>query len=127
MASYLSVALGSAFGGLARFGLGLLIDRRLGMRFPWATLIINLSGSFLIGLSAGAMVPGKTDPLSWIAAFWLVGFLGSYTTVSAFSMQTLQLFHRQHYLSASVNVLASVSGCVIVAMAGWVLAGGRFG
>lgn len=127
MATYLAVGLGSAFGGLARLCLGLLVDRRFGMRFPWGTLLINLSGSFAIGLSAGMAAPGETPQASWVTAFWLIGFLGSYTTVSAFSMQTLMLYHRHQVGQAAANVLASVSGCLIAAAGGWTLGGSLSG
>ena len=88
----ISVVLGSALGGIARYFLSGVIARRVGETFPWGTLSINVSGAFLIGVF-GALA---RDNASWFAApnpwlFAVTGFLGCYTTVSSFSLQTLAL------------------------------------
>jgi CrcB protein len=88
----ISVVLGSALGGIARYFLSGAIARRVGETFPWGTLSINVSGAFLIGVF-GALA---RDNASWFAApnpwlFAVTGFLGCYTTVSSFSLQTLSL------------------------------------
>jgi CrcB protein len=88
----ISVVLGSALGGIARYFLSGVIARRVGETFPWGTLSINVSGAFLIGVF-GALA---RDNASWFAApnpwlFAVTGFLGCYTTVSSFSLQTLSL------------------------------------
>ena len=88
----ISVVVGSALGGTARYFLSGVIARRVGETFPWGTLSINVSGAFLIGIF-GALA---RDNASWFAApnpwlFAVTGFLGCYTTVSSFSLQTLAL------------------------------------
>jgi fluoride exporter len=92
VSALISVVLGSALGGTARYFLSGAIARRVGETFPWGTLSINVSGAFLIGVF-GALA---RDNASWFAApnpwlFAVTGFLGCYTTVSSFSLQTLSL------------------------------------
>jgi len=92
VSAMISVVLGSALGGTARYFLSGVIARRVGETFPWGTLSINVSGAFLIGIF-GALA---RDNSSWFAAtdpwlFAVTGFLGCYTTVSSFSLQTLAL------------------------------------
>ncbi len=88
----ISVVLGSALGGIARYFLSGFIARRVGETFPWGTLAINVSGAFLIGIFAAlardhALLFASSNP--WL--FAATGFLGCYTTVSSFSLQTLAL------------------------------------
>lgn len=114
------VALGGAAGGLARFWLTAAVARRVGDAFPWGTLAVNASGALLIGLFAGAVLTGDgtTDiPDRW--ALLVVGVLGSYTTVSAFSLQTLLLVARGAWGRAGLNVALSVCLCLAAAAAGF--------
>ena len=88
----ISVVLGSALGGTARYFVSGVVARRVGETFPWGTLTINVSGAFLIGVFAAlardnASLFAAPDP--WL--FAVTGFLGCYTTVSSFSLQTLAL------------------------------------
>src|SRR4029077_11056175 len=88
----ISVVLGSVLGGLARYFVSGVIARRVGETFPWGTLTINVSGAFLIGMF-GALARDNASlfasPNPWL--FAVTGFLGCYTTVSSFSLQTLAL------------------------------------
>ena len=89
--SYFWIALGSALGGAGRYWCSGLVARRLGETFPWGTLVVNASGCFIMGLVGGFAV---AHGLSTGSAFWLLlatGFLGSYTTVSSFALQTRAL------------------------------------
>lgn len=84
--------LGSALGGTARYFLSGLVATRVGETFPWGTLAVNVSGAFLIGIFAAmardnASLFSSSNP--WL--FAVTGFLGCYTTVSSFSLQTLAL------------------------------------
>ena len=86
------VVLGSALGGTARYFLSGLVARRVGETFPWGTLSVNVSGALLIGIVGalardGASLFASSNP--WL--FVVTGFLGCYTTVSSFSLQTLAL------------------------------------
>ena len=88
----ISVVLGSVLGGIARYFVSGVIARRVGETFPWGTLTINVSGAFLIGVF-GALARNNAslfaEPNPWL--FAVTGFLGCYTTVSSFSLQTLAL------------------------------------
>lgn len=123
MPEALLVFLAAALGGMARFGVGEASANWFGERFPWGTLVVNLSGALAIGFGFG-LVPGGTDMDGWTQGpawqFAGLGFLGSYTTVSSFSLQTLALAHDRKWRSVAANVIASVGGCLAAAAAGLV-------
>lgn len=121
----IAVAVGSALGGMARFCVSGIVGRRIGETFPWGTLAVNISGALLLGLVAGAAgAPGDRH----IGPFVVAGFLGSYTTVSSFSLQTLTLAQAGARRHAAANIALSVGGCLAAAalglFAGASLAGG---
>jgi CrcB protein len=106
------VALGCAIGGTARFFVSGLVGRRIGETFPWGTMAVNVSGAFAIGVIA-ALAGGQTafqSPAAW--QFAVVGFLGSYTTVSSFSLQTLALARDGEWRRAVGNVVLSLLLCL---------------
>lgn len=122
---WLWVLLGSAFGGCARYELSSRINSGLGASFPWGTLAVNLSGSLAIGAFlgwAGSSVSGMEVP-AWHALI-TVGFLGGYTTVSSFALQTLQLARESRHMAALVNTLISLTGCLAAAALGFLLTQG---
>ena len=122
--SLLLVAAGGALGGMGRLALGQLCARGLGARFPWGTLVVNLSGALLAGaLAARLGVPTSLE----LSSAWLglvVGLLGGYTTVSSFSLQTLSLWQSGQPRLAIGNVLATTLVGLALAVLGWWLAGG---
>jgi CrcB protein len=115
------VALGGALGGVARFWLSGLVARRLGESFPWGTLAVNVTGSAALGmLAAVALDPADHTVLR--LPLWLmlaVGVLGSYTTVSSFTLQTLALARAGEGWSALANVALSVTLCLAAATLGY--------
>lgn len=122
--SLLMVAGGGALGGMSRLAVGNGVTGRLGARFPWGTLAVNLSGALLMGLLAGGLgLPGPEGPNpGW--ALLAVGLLGGYTTVSSFSLQTLLLWRQGRTGAALVNVLATLLvGLAALGLGVW-LAGG---
>lgn len=115
----LAIAAGGALGAVARLWVSDRITRRHAGEFPWGTLLVNLSGAFAIGLLAGwrgIPHPGAIDDLAW--AGLVVGLLGSYTTVSTFALQTLQLAGSGRGGVALGNIAASVAGCLLFAVMG---------
>ena len=102
----LILTLGGACGVNARYWLSLLLARWVGARFPWATVLINVSGSFLIGL--GAMVLAVKWPHPYVRIFAMTGVLGGYTTFSAYMFETFTLWERGDRTLALVNVVGSV-------------------
>jgi CrcB protein len=120
--TYLWIAAGGALGSMGRFWLGDLVVETIGPGFPWGTLLINIIGSFVIGLFGALTGPGGRFPASFdIRAFVMVGICGGFTTFSAFSLQTLELAREHHPLQAGGNILASVALCLIAVWAGHAL------
>lgn len=127
LAAYiLWVALGSACGGVARVAVSDLIARMLGASFPWGTITVNTTGALAIGVFAGALDGGLLG--GWTHAWPLlaIGFLGSYTTVSSFSLQTLELVRRCETRRAVGNVLLTLVLCLGGAASGYHAAGLAF-
>jgi CrcB protein len=108
-----AVTLGSALGGLARYGLSGVVARSFGETFPWGTLVVNVTGSFLIGLFATVTGPdGRLLASPVTRQFWMIGIFGGFTTFSSFSLQTLSLAQDGEWLRASGNVVLSVVLCL---------------
>jgi len=105
---WLLVAIGSALGGMLRFWLSGRLSTGAGERFPLGTLAVNVSGCFVIGLVLAAVGTLPTG----LAALGVTGFLGSYTTVSSFSLQTLQLADDGDRRGALLNIVLSLTGCL---------------
>jgi CrcB protein len=122
--AYLWVALGGALGSVSRFWLNGIVSARFGETFPWGTLIINVTGSFLIGIFAALAMPeGRMDSSSraFATQFLMIGICGGYTTFSSFSLQTLNLLRDREWLYAGGNVMLSVVLCLIAVWLGWLL------
>ena len=120
--SFLAVGLGSALGGMARFGLMRWGDRSWGTGFPWMTLLINVSGSLLIGvLLAWFASRNSVRESPALSAFAMSGFCGGFTTFSAFSLQTLELLRAGRIGAAGANAALSVVLCVAAAGGGWLV------
>jgi fluoride exporter len=122
MSGLISVILGSALGGIARYFVSGFAARRVGETFPWGTLIINVSGAFVIGIF-GALAEDNASLLA-VSDVWLfavTGFLGCYTTVSSFSLQTLSLARDNQTGSAVGYVVLSAALCLAAAALGFAL------
>jgi fluoride exporter len=112
--AYLWIGLGSALGGMTRHAIGEIFLRQTGGAFPWGTLFVNVTGSFLIGLlTALALQPDSMFSSSTARWFLVVGLLGGYTTFSAFSLQSLQLAQRGDWLLFFLYVSGSVLLCLL--------------
>lgn len=106
------IFLGAGLGGLSRYGVSNGIHWWLGRAFPYGTLFVNASGSFLMGLFF-ALILERFDGIGpQLRAFLLIGFLGGYTTFSSFSVETLNLFESGAWLSAMLNIIGSVTLCI---------------
>jgi len=119
LVTYLWIALGGALGSVARFGASSLIAGWIGETFPWGTLIVNVSGSFVIGLFAGLTGPdGRVLVAPDVRQFVMVGICGGYTTFSSFSLQTLNLARQGEFGPAAANVGLSVGACLLAVWLG---------
>ena len=116
MSMFLASAAGGAVGAVARHLLTSQVGHLLGLGFPYGTLIVNVLGSMILGALVEVMA------LSWsvgndFRAFLVIGVLGSFTTFSAFSLDTIALFNRGDILPASLYVVASI-GLALAAFLG---------
>jgi CrcB protein len=117
----LYVAVGSAIGGVSRYLLGGLIQRLLDTTFPAGTLLINISGSFLLGAILRYAI--ETPTLSpEVRAFLTIGFCGGYTTFSTFSYETVALLEDGEWTRAGLYVGASVLLSLLGVFLGFALA-----
>ena len=123
MYSTLMVGIGSALGGMARYGLSLFLARRFGETFPWGTLFVNVTGSFVIGFLFTLTATGGRLLVSpdW-RIFVTVGIRGGYTTFSSFGLQTLFLLQAREWQAAILNVLGSFVLCMAAVWLGWLCA-----
>ena len=119
-APWLWVALGGALGAVSRYGVGLIAVRAWGTNLPLGTVLVNLVGSFLMGLAVPLLLAkaGTSEALRLALA---VGFLGSFTTFSTFSLDTLALLETGRPGWALANALGSVVlGLAFVALGVWI-------
>jgi CrcB protein len=117
------VALGSALGGMARYGVGLAAARLWGLAFPWGTILINVAGSFVISFFGTLTLPSGPLPANAaLRVFVMVGVCGGFTTFSSFSLQTLELVRDEAWGAAFLNVVLSVALCLLAVAAGYLLA-----
>jgi len=123
MGSYVWIAIGSAFGGMARFWCSGIIARTIGETFPWGTIVVNVLGSFIIGAIATLSAPdGRLFIGSLARQFLMLGFCGGFTTFSSFSLQTLNLMNDGEWAYAGLNIILSVVLCLMAVWAGHMLA-----
>ena len=116
------VALGGALGSVARYGVGVLAAHLLGTGFPWGTLLVNLTGSFLLGFIMQLALTGTAISLE-LRIFLTTGIMGGFTTYSSFNHETLALLNARAYWLAGVNLATTVLGCLVAGALG--LAAGR--
>ena len=122
MGAWIAVALGGAIGSIGRFWLAGAMAALTGPRFPWGTLLINVLGSFVIGLVAGlTLTPGRVGMHPDLRIFLMTGVCGGFTTFSAFSLQTLELIQAGDVVPAMGYAISSVVLCVIATYAAWAL------
>ena len=108
MIKYWMVGIGGFLGAIARFGLGTYVGNRFGSRLPYGTFVINVSGSFFIGLVL-TVLTRKTD----VSPNWRylipIGFIGAYTTFSTFEFETLRTIQDGQLIVGLLNILLSVT------------------
>ncbi len=120
----LFVMLGGSLGALSRYGVSLLATRLFGSTFPWGTLIVNLSGCFLIGLSF-ALAERTSFMNPSVRLFFVTGYLGALTTFSTFALETFTSMRAETHLITVANFLSNnVIGVALVFLGMWA---GRLG
>jgi CrcB protein len=121
MIKYLMIATGGAVGSMLRFWVGGSVSDRLGSRFPYGTFAVNCTGSFLIGLIITLIAERANVNPNWRYLIG-VGFIGGYTTFSAFEFETFQSMQEGKMLVASLNVILSVTVGLICVWLGFAAA-----
>ena len=117
--TWLWVMIGSAIGGVTRYWLSGLAAQHISETFPIGTMLINITGSFVIGFFGALTGPdGRLFVSSEARQFVMTGICGGYTTFSSFSLQTLNLANDGEWGLAGVNVVASVVLCLIAVWLG---------
>lgn len=114
----LYVAMGGAAGSVLR---ALATYAIPGGRLPWATIVVNITGSLLIGWLLARWSPLGEENLR-AHSFWVVGVCGGFTTFSSFSWQTFEQMQKGHWGVATANVVLSVVLCLLATWAGWRIA-----
>ncbi len=125
MLHLLLVALGGASGSVLRYLVGHWSLRQFGPAFPWGTMIVNIVGSLLIGLLA-EFIARRLDASAEVRLLLVTGFLGGFTTFSAFSLDALTLFERGATTIAVVYVVTSVAVSLAAVMGGLALGRSMF-
>lgn len=113
----LLVAAGAAVGAPLRYVVDRWVQTRLGAGFPWGTLVVNVVGSFVLGL-----VLGSPTVSAAVVALVATGFCGALTTYSTFSYETLRLIEDGAWARGTANVLVSMAAGLAAAALGWTLA-----
>jgi CrcB protein len=123
MQMYLWIWVGSGFGGILRYFITGLTSDAFGETFPWGTIIVNISGCFVIGFFGTLTGPeGRIFASATTRQFVMIGICGGYTTFSSFGLQTLTLAQDGEWLQASGNVVLSVVLCLAATWLGAVAA-----
>ena len=118
-----AIGIGGGLGALARYGSNAAAAQVLGSNFPWGTMMINIVGSFMMGLAVAKFMQIEGLSQEW-RSFVTTGFLGGFTTFSAFSLDFVTLWERGEALYALAYMLASVIGSVLALfLALWIVRG----
>ena len=119
MSNILYIAAGGATGAVLRYLASTAVHTVLGRGFPYGTLAVNVTGSFVMGLLFVFLIERLDAAIEWRAGL-LIGLLGAFTTFSSFSIETLNLIEAGAHLKAGVNVLLSVSLCILFCWMGMI-------
>lgn len=118
MSQLLAIALGGSFGAALRFLVSSGIYQWLGRGFPYGTLVVNIIGSFLLGLLTEALIVQRISIAYDYRAAILVGFIGAFTTFSTFSLETLYLIEQGSLSKALGNIIISITVCIFAVWLG---------
>ncbi len=114
---WLAIATGGGIGAMARHGINMLAMRVFGPGFPWGTMVVNILGSFAMGVLIAWLVVREPHGQAF-RAFWAIGVLGAFTTFSTFSLDFVTLFERKAIAAAGGYLFGSVVFSIAALVAG---------
>lgn len=117
MMNMLFIGLGGGLGAILRYMINDFFKNSNFMMLPTGIMLVNIIGCFFIGIAMAKMI----DHRSSIYFFIVIGFLGSFTTMSAFSQQTIEMLYNGKELSAFIYVIASIISCLIATYLAYIL------
>ena len=119
--NWLAVAIGGALGSVARYALSSWIFDITSHKFPYATLIVNVAGSFVMGILFVVIVERAALPAE-MRSLLMIGFIGAFTTFSAFSLDALGLWQNGHVLMSVIYIITTVILCLVaISTAIWLI------
>lgn len=123
MTQSLLIFIGAGLGGICRFWISQSVYWFWGQDFPYGTLVVNITGSFFMGLLYSIIFEklnglAATGITHHLRLFLLIGFLGGYTTFSSFTIETINLYENGHTLGALSNIILSVVICIFMTILG---------
>ena len=110
--NWLAVAIGGALGSVVRYALSSWIFDITSHKFPYATLIVNVAGSFVMGILFVVIVERAALPAE-MRSLLMIGFIGAFTTFSAFSLDALGLWQNGHVLMSVIYMITTVILCLV--------------
>ncbi len=122
MQELIGVMTGAAIGGVVRYWLSGVIGKYCGEDIPWGTIAVNISGAFMIGLIGAFLLSLPAGTAFYGLSLWhfyVIGFMGSYTTVSSFSLQTLTLLYNGETRNAAINIILTILPGLAAVSAGY--------
>ena len=117
MKMILMVAMGGAIGSSFRYLVGVAATRFLGIGFPWGTMIVNITGSFIMGVLI-ALLALRFSVGNEVRAFLAIGVLGGFTTFSSFALDVVSLYEKKQYFASMGYISISVMGSILALFLG---------
>jgi len=121
MRTIIAVGVAGFFGALARYGLEGFVSHRSEGSFPWGTLIVNVSGSLVLGFLFAVLIEGRVVVVPWLRTAMMVGFVGAYTTFSTLTLETFRLIEEGSVGLAGANAFGSLGIGLVAVYVGVVL------
>ena len=120
MRTIVGIGIAGAIGALARYGLEGAVSRRSPGAFPWGTFVVNISGSFVVGVLFTVLTDRWLAP-PWLRSSLMIGLIGAYTTFSTLSLESYRLLEDRAYGIAAANLFGSLAAGLLAVYAGVVV------